>query len=314
MSTFIRAGDASAPPPYDGSVSAIRTRVHHLPEPTLGGGRQVALRPRAGADSRSSSTCPASCRWLRRHSIAPRRSTSTRSSRAYSRYEPERWRQSFIRRIFGALEIDGNGPYLDVGVGGSGATVVEAARAGTPAVGCDLSIEGVVQARRFAVAEGVREAEFVACAAESLPFPDSSFACASSVAVLEHIDDDAVAARELARVLRPGGLLWITVPNAYRHIPVPLRPVYRRHDRMLGHKRHYALRDLVHLLSRAGFAHVCTEYSGHPVKVAQLVLDRLVPQARGLRSRVWWKLEDVDLRQGHLARHALQLSAVFRRT
>ena len=117
---------------------------------------------------------------------------------SYSRYEPERWRQSFIRRIFGALEIDGNGPYLDVGVGGSGATVVEAGtRRYAPAVGCDLSIEGVVQARRFAVAEGVREAEFVACAAESLPFPDSSFACASSVAVLEHIDDDAVAAREL---------------------------------------------------------------------------------------------------------------------
>lgn len=313
MSTFIRAGDASAPPPYDGSVSAIELEC-------------ITCRSQLSAEDDRLLCAACGSRFpIIEHvpCIVPMAPTAQHRSQAkyfdsefasYSRYEPERWRQSFIRRIFGALEIDGNGPYLDVGVGGSGATVVEAARAGTPAVGCDLSIEGVVQARRFAVAEGVREAEFVACAAESLPFPDSSFACASSVAVLEHIDDDAVAARELARVLRPGGLLWITVPNAYRHIPVPLRPVYRRHDRMLGHKRHYALRDLVHLLSRAGFVHVCTEYSGHPVKVAQLVLDRLVPQARGLRSRVWWKLEDVDLRQGHLARHALQLSAVFRRT
>lgn len=232
---------------------------------------------------------------------------------ALSRYEPERWRESFIRRIFRALDIAANAPYLDVGVGGSGATVIEAARSGVSAVGCDLSIEGVVQARRFAEAEGVGGASFVACAAESLPFRDTAFGCASSVAVLEHIDDDGLAARELARVIRPGGLVWITVPHTYRHIPAPLRPVYRRHDRILGHKRHYDEAELVALMARSGFAHVGTEYSGHPVKVAQFVLDRIVPRARGLRSRIWWNLEEIDRRQGQRARQALQLSAIFRR-
>ena len=102
----------------------------------------------------------------------------------------------------------GGGPYLDVGVGGSGATVIEVARAGVDAVGCDLSVPGVVQARRFAAAEGVDDrAAFVVCEAEALPFADGpsaarasrcvgsrasgaaangAFGSASAVAVLEH--------------------------------------------------------------------------------------------------------------------------------
>jgi ubiquinone/menaquinone biosynthesis C-methylase UbiE len=92
----------------------------------------------------------------------------------YGQYAPENWRRSFIARIFRALAIRaGGGPYLDVGVGGSGATVIEAARLGVEATGCDLSISGVLHASRLARAEGVAaRAHFVVCTAESLPFAD----------------------------------------------------------------------------------------------------------------------------------------------
>ena len=158
-----------------------------------------------------------------------------------STYRPENWRVSFVRRIFRSLGIErGQGAYLDVGVGGAGATVIEAARLGVEATGCDLSVPGVLNASKLARSESVAEhAHFVACAAESLPFPDDAFACASAVAVLEHVEDDPKAAAELARVVRPGGRLWITVPLAYRYILPPLWPVYAWHDRKLGHKRHY---------------------------------------------------------------------------
>ena len=230
-------------------------------------------------------------------------------------YAPENWRLSFNHRIFKALGIEeGLGPYLDVGVGGSGATVIEAARLGVDATGCDLSISGVLHAKRLARGEGVDgRARFVVCAAESLPFEDGAFAGASAVAVLEHLDDDGAAARELARVVRPGGRVWVTVPLAYRYILPPLWPVYRRHDRKLGHKRHYDEPALVRLLGRAGLQHVETTYTGHFVKVLQLVLDRLLPSRWRSRDRIWWNLERLDLRAARRPYGALQLNAVFRR-
>ena len=46
-----------------------------------------------------------------------------------------------------------------------------------------------------------------------LPFPDDTFDRIVCSEVMEHIPDDSAAARELARVLKPGGLLAVTVPT-----------------------------------------------------------------------------------------------------
>lgn len=57
---------------------------------------------------------------------------------------------------------------------------------------------------------------------EELPFNDNSFDAAFSLAVLEHVKDPFLCARELARVLKPGGTLYCVVPflqpyHAYPH-------------------------------------------------------------------------------------------------
>jgi ubiquinone/menaquinone biosynthesis C-methylase UbiE len=233
---------------------------------------------------------------------------------AYERYTVESWRASFIERIFGSLGVlEGGSPYLDVGVGGSGATVIEAARRGVEARGCDLSIEGVLAAQRFATDEGVSEhAHFVVCAAEALPFADSSFATASAVALLEHLDDDKPAVAELARVLRPGGLVWLTVPHAFRFMPPPAWPFYWWHDRRIGHKRHYDEERLVSLCAAAGLEHVRTAYSAHPVKILQFVGANLLPRMRDPHSPAWWRFERLDRRAEGRRWGAMHLSAVFR--
>lgn len=230
-----------------------------------------------------------------------------------SSYRVDDWRRSFNERIFGALGLGpAGGPYLDVGVGGSGATVIEAARLGVEATGCDLSVTGVVSAARFARAEGVDDlTTFAVCAAEALPFPDRSFCAVSAVAVLEHVDDDGAAVGELARVLRRGGRIWVTVPHAYRLMPPFVWPAYLLHDRRVGHKRHYDTARLESLFLRDGLELVETQYTGHPAKIVQYAT-ALVAQRAGLDTpRLWWTLERADLRAVRRRFWALQLSAVF---
>src|SRR5262249_12815028 len=76
----------------------------------------------------------------------------------YARYALETCRAAYLDRVAAAgLSDAAAGPVVDVGVGGSGYTVIEAARAGLPAIGCDLSPEGLTAATSFAATEGVSD-------------------------------------------------------------------------------------------------------------------------------------------------------------
>jgi ubiquinone/menaquinone biosynthesis C-methylase UbiE len=63
---------------------------------------------------------------------------------------------------------------------------------------------GMVEAARAAVGD---RAEYAVADVQELPFPDGSFDAAIANHVLFHVPDRARALRELARVLRPGGVL-----------------------------------------------------------------------------------------------------------
>src|SRR4029077_3091822 len=71
----------------------------------------------------------------------------------------------------------------------------------------DALEEGLVIARTRAQGVTVFQAD-----AQHLPF-DSEFDLVGMYDVLEHIDDDVAVLREVARVLRPGGSVLLTVPQ-----------------------------------------------------------------------------------------------------
>lgn len=79
---------------------------------------------------------------------------------------------------------------------------------------------------------------------ENLDFPDARFDVVVSCDVIEHIEADAQALGEMARVLRPGGILVLTVP-AHRWL-------WSAHDEALDHLRRYETADLRRLIEGAG--------------------------------------------------------------
>ncbi len=78
-----------------------------------------------------------------------------------------------------------------------------------------------------------------------LPFADRSFDLIGLFDTIEHIPDDRGVLQEVHRVLRPGGLVFVSVP-AYQFL-------YSHQDRLVHHQRRYTKRQLHHLLEQTGF-------------------------------------------------------------
>lgn len=94
----------------------------------------------------------------------------------------------------------------------------------------------------------------------ALPFADGEFDRVVAAEVLEHVPADIQAIGELARVLRPGGTMAVTVP---RWLPEVLCWKLSReyHDVPGGHIRIYTDAELVDKVTRAGLVHTGTSYA-----------------------------------------------------
>jgi SAM-dependent methyltransferase len=97
--------------------------------------------------------------------------------------------------------------WLDVGCGDGGTSGTWLRDHGCRYLGVDVSATAVAQARSRGL-----DARLVDDAAE-LPFEDGSFSGILAVEVLEHLFEPARAAAEFKRVLKPGGLLFVSLPN-----------------------------------------------------------------------------------------------------
>ena len=163
---------------------------------------------------------------------------------------------------------------LDLGAGG-GRHAFEAMRLGAIVTAVDAAEIKDASAMMVAVAEeaapdsGMGTGTAAVGDALALPFPDGSFDRVIAAEVLEHIPEDRAAMAELARVLRPGGTMAVTVPRWYPElINWVLSEDY--HLTPGGHCRIYRRSTLVRRLEATGLQ----AYAAH--------------HAHALHSPYWW--------------------------
>lgn len=122
---------------------------------------------------------------------------------------------------YSRLGIQSGDRILDMGCG-SGRHVSAACEwPGARVVGADISFDDLGAAKEHITVHeqfgGQYKGKWSLCSASilNLPFYDHSFNHVICSEVMEHIHDDKQAARELNRVLKPGGSLTVSVPRYF---------------------------------------------------------------------------------------------------
>jgi len=123
------------------------------------------------------------------------------------------------KRLLAACPIDVNTYVLEVGCGAGATTSYLAREVGCRVMGVDLRESMIALARERAEREGVEDrVELRVANALDLPFEDGRFDVVLCESVAAFIADKARLARELARVVRPGGYVgmneevWLQTP------------------------------------------------------------------------------------------------------
>jgi SAM-dependent methyltransferase len=202
------------------------------------------------------------------------------------------------------LQIRPGDHVLDLGCGG-GRHAFEAYRRGAHVVALDRNVEDLKAVGEMFAAMDLEghvpagaSARVVEGDALDLPFDDGTFDVVIAAEILEHLPDDRAAMAEIARVVRPGGLVAASVPRWLpERVCWALSDAYHEVDG--GHVRIYARSQFLNRLESTGLEVTATHY------------------AHALHSPYWWIkcAVGVDRDDAFLAReyHRLLVWDIMRR-
>lgn len=142
-----------------------------------------------------------------------------------------RARSSLLEKVFAHYLNDGD---FVIDIGSADGPSVRWVTQSATRVALDIDPTGLVNEPRGVCASALR-----------MPFQNDSADVITAFDVLEHFESDVNGLSELRRVLRPGGVLLISVP-AYEW-------AWTSFDERQGHHRRYTKRRLVELLRSSGF-------------------------------------------------------------
>lgn len=152
--------------------------------------------------------------------------------------------------------------------------------------GCDIDRQALTLARSTGDGHSYLQASLT-----HLPYAEGSFDVVLIFDVLEHLDDPEAGLAEVARALRPGGLLHALVPCegqpgtfywalARLNLAADLK---KRHG---GHLQRFTQKELLALLKAKGFDRLEVSYSMHPLGQVKDMLTYLAQEDRARRWRI----------------------------
>jgi 2-polyprenyl-3-methyl-5-hydroxy-6-metoxy-1,4-benzoquinol methylase len=186
-----------------------------------------------------------------------------------------------MRRVLRILrQLPPGARVLEVGASQANATLL-AAEAGWQAVALDRD----ERALRYAWRKYERGQFAAVCAdALKLPFLPQRFDALLAMEILEHLPEPPLALTQMREVLRPGGLIMVTTPNAayvnenlpsYSHRPEHLEAMPEADAS--GHLFAFTLKELAELVTASGFEILSAGYEGSVMMSDKLPLKRFLP-------------------------------------
>jgi ubiquinone/menaquinone biosynthesis C-methylase UbiE len=124
-----------------------------------------------------------------------------------------------------AARLVPTGRVLDLGCN-NGYGSYKLSQHGHEVIGVDVSAEALADAKRRFSAPNL---EFQQVSGQALPFDSGSFDLITSFQVIEHIVDMGPYLAEIHRVLKPGGIVAFTTPNANIRLDPGMKPWNRFH-------------------------------------------------------------------------------------
>jgi ubiquinone/menaquinone biosynthesis C-methylase UbiE len=177
---------------------------------------------------------------------------------------------------------------------GRGGFVRKLAHSAAYACGVDFSFAAVsIGKQRWQTLERKLPAGFVQGDAHALPFPDNFFDVLVSCETIEHLPSPLQGLREFHRIVRPGGLLYLTTPNYFNFMGLYEIYAKLRHPRRLPDQPYDRVQlffQTRQLLKKAGWKILRSDGTVHqfpffprrsPVRVRSL---ESVPRVRKLLS------------------------------
>jgi ubiquinone/menaquinone biosynthesis C-methylase UbiE len=178
---------------------------------------------------------------------------------------------------------------LEVACGRGGFSRILGAR-GANVCGADFSSSAIAIAKERLLHDPslTDRVSYVQADIQKMPFEENSFDIVISCETIEHVPDPTAALRELHRVCRPGGMLFLTTPNYLNLMGLYLIYASVRHPDLKSSQpldERYLFPQIRHFVASAGWKIIRTDGTVHqfpfiprhdPVQIPQLESNRTI--------------------------------------